>query len=328
MKEKKMIDEESRKNRVNKPLILAVLVMAGIFMVNSLQSKEDKIRMKEDKKYNQLTKEEQYVILNKGTERPFTGKYNKNKAKGIYTCRRCDTPLYRSDDKFDSNCGWPSFDDEIYGAVKRNRDADGRRVEILCDNCGGHLGHVFLGEGFTPKDTRHCVNSISMSFVPAEKTERAIFASGCFWGVEYHFKKKKGVLLTSVGYTGGHKQNPTYKEVCYTDTGHAEAIEVVYDPSKVSYEELAKLFFETHDPTQVNRQGPDVGTQYRSEIFYTGDKQKETAKKLIAALEAKGLNVATRLTKASTFWHGEDYHQDYYEKKNGAPYCHIYTKRF
>lgn len=323
-----MMNEDRNRFKLNKPLILAIVVMAMIFLVNSVQSKENSKTMKEDEKYNELTKEEQYVILHKGTERPFTGKYTKNKAKGIYTCKRCDAPLYLSEDKFDSDCGWPSFDDEIYGQVKRERDADGRRVEILCNNCGGHLGHVFLGEGFTPKNTRHCVNSISMNFIPEEKTERAIFASGCFWGVEYHFKKKKGVLLTTVGYTGGHKKNPSYKEVCYTDTGHAEAIEVVYDPSKVTYEELAKLFFETHDPTQVNRQGPDVGAQYRSEIFYLNEKQKETAEKLIKILEGKGLKVATKLTKASTFWPAEDYHQDYYEKKNGSPYCHLYTKRF
>ncbi|MCP5048644.1 MAG: bifunctional methionine sulfoxide reductase B/A protein [bacterium] len=278
--------------------------------------------------YNSLTAEEERVILHKGTEAPNTGKYNNNKVEGVYTCKRCDAPLYSSKHKFDSHCGWPSFDDEIFAAVKRETDSDGRRTEILCNNCGGHLGHVFLGEGFTSKNTRHCVNSISMNFVPVENTERAIFASGCFWGTEYHFKKKKGVLMTAVGYIGGHKDNPTYREVCAKTSGHAEATEVIYDPSKVSYEELTKLFFETHDPTQVNRQGPDVGDQYRSEIFYLNDEQKEIGQKLIDTLKEKGLNVATKLTEATRFWSGEDYHQDYYEKKNGTPYCHFYTKRF
>jgi peptide methionine sulfoxide reductase msrA/msrB len=321
-------------NRSQRPLFLAVIAIIAVFLL--LQSTEgngvgdgdkEKKSMSTDK-YNSLTPEEEYVILRKGTERPNSGKYTNNKSAGIYTCKRCDAPLYDAKDKFDSNCGWPSFDDEIYGAVKRLKDADGRRTEIICANCDGHLGHVFLGEGFTKKDTRHCVNSISMSFVPKEKTETAIFASGCFWGTEYHFKKKKGVLLTSVGYIGGHKDKPTYREVCSGKTGHAEAVKVVFDPAKVSYEDLTKLYFETHNPTQVNRQGPDIGEQYRSEIFYFDENQKETAQKLIDILKTKGLKVATRLTPTATFWKGEDYHQDYYDKKRGTPYCHIYTKRF
>jgi peptide methionine sulfoxide reductase msrA/msrB len=329
-----MMNNTFKPDKFNRLLLVTLIAVIAVFVF--LTAEEDRQRMRKDDKttaadkqqYNPLTPEEEYVILHKGTERPFTGKFNKNKVKGIYTCKRCDAPLYRSEDKFESNCGWPSFDDEIYGAVKRQKDADGRRVEILCANCGGHLGHVFKGEGFTPKNTRHCVNSISMNFVPVENTERAIFASGCFWGTEYHFKKKKGVLLTTVGYTGGHTKNPTYKEVCSGKTGHAEALEVIYDPSKVSYEELARLFFETHDPTQVNRQGPDIGLQYRSEIFYVNDKQKETAQQLIDILNKRGYKVATHLTKASEFYAGEGYHQDYYEKKNGVPYCHFYTKRF
>jgi peptide methionine sulfoxide reductase msrA/msrB len=283
--------------------------------------------------YNKLTKEEENVIIYKGTERPFTGKYFKHFEKGIYLCKRCGSALYNSSDKFESDCGWPSFDDEIDGAVKQIPDSDGHRIEIICNNCGAHLGHVFKGERFTQKNTRHCVNSISLEFVPAGsnfevKTDTAIFAGGCFWGVEYFFQKEVGVLTTEVGYIGGHSQNPTYKEVCNNNTGHAEAMRVIFDPSKTNFEKLAKLFFETHDPTQLNRQGPDIGNQYRSEIFYTNLQQKEVAEKLIEILIQKGFNVATKLSYATKFWKAEDYHQQYYENKGSKPYCHSYVKRF
>jgi peptide methionine sulfoxide reductase msrA/msrB len=283
--------------------------------------------------YNKLTPEEQSVILGKGTEAPGTGKYLNNKEAGTYTCKQCDAPLYRSEDKFDSHCGWPSFDDEIRGAVIRIPDPDGMRTEIECARCGAHLGHVFTGEGFTDKDTRHCVNSISMNFIPDQpkvtsKTDTAIYAGGCFWGVEYFMQQKKGVFSVTSGYIGGHTDNPTYKEVCNNNTGHAEAVEIVFDPSLVSYEELTKLFFEIHDPTQINGQGPDIGNQYRSEIFYLNDEQRKVAENLIQVLKTKGYKVATKVTKATTFWPAEDYHQDYYEHKGTLPYCHGYTKRF
>ncbi len=284
--------------------------------------------MKNNKKkqeYKNLTEEEKRVIIHKGTEAPFTGKFVENFDSGIYLCKQCNAPLYRSEDKFHSECGWPSFDDEIPGTVERKPDKDGRRTEILCNNCGGHLGHVFIGEGYTKKNTRHCVNSISMKFI---KTETAIFAGGCFWGVEYHFNKVDGVIFVEVGYIGGTVDNPTYKQVCDGNTGHAEATRIFYDPDKVDYEELAKLFFEIHDPTQVNRQGPDIGYQYRSAVFYTNDEQKKIAKKLIVQLEQKNYDIATTIEKTDKFWVAENYHQDYYENKGIKPYCHSYTKRF
>jgi peptide methionine sulfoxide reductase msrA/msrB len=274
---------------------------------------------------NKLTAEEERVILRKGTEAPFTGMYVHSHEIGTYSCKRCGAALYRSEDKFDSECGWPSFDDEIPGAVKRIPDADGLRIEITCAICGAHLGHVFTGEGFTPKNVRHCVNSISMNFIPATKTAKtdtAIFAGGCFWGVEYYFSKAKGVLSTTVGYIGGRKNDPTYEDVCSHTTGHVEAVQVTFDPSKTTYEELARLFFEIHDFTQVDRQGPDVGDQYRSAVFFRNAKQKKTAEKLISLLSGKGYNVATRLEPAGTFWKAEEYHQDYYEKTGRMPYCH------
>lgn len=303
-------------------ILFSFLIMIGVIALMA-QTKEIK--------FNKLTIEEQNIIIDKGTERAFTGEYDMHFEKGAYLCKQCDAPLYKSEDKFDSQCGWPSFDDEIQGAVKRLPDADGSRTEIVCANCGGHLGHIFIGEDLTDKNTRHCVNSISINFEPIinkNKTERAIFASGCFWGTEYHLSKVEGVISTAVGYTGGTRNEPTYKEVSTGTTGHAEATEVIYDPSKVSYEELVILFFETHDPSQLNRQGPDIGTQYRSGIFYLNDEQKDVAEKLIAKLNSKGIDVVTEVTKASTFWTAEDYHQDYFDQKGATPYCHIYTKRF
>ncbi len=284
--------------------------------------------------YNQLTPEEERVILHKGTERPFTGRFVDHAEKGTYTCRRCGASLYRSEDKFRSDCGWPSFDDEIPGAVKRVPDADGRRVEIVCNRCGGHLGHVFSGEGLTPKNTRHCVNSISMDFIPAAvsdggvKPDTAVFAAGCFWGVEHLLAAEPGVLSATSGYTGGRTDRPTYEEVCSHTTGHAEAVEVVFDSGRTSFEKLARLFFEIHDFTQVDRQGPDVGDQYRSAIFYRNGDQKRIAENLIRALSGKGLKVATKLEPAGTFWKAEEYHQDYYQKTGKQPYCHFRRKVF
>ncbi len=283
--------------------------------------------------WNKLTPAEERVIVNKGTESPWAGVYVDNHDKGFYLCRRCNAKLFTSDAKFDSGSGWPAFDQYIGNSVEEIPDADGYRVEIVCNNCKGHLGHVFKGEGYTKNNTRHCVNSISMAFVTedqlnAVKTDTAIFASGCFWGTEYFFEKAEGVISTQVGYIGGNKSNPTYKEVCSGTTGHAEAVRVVFDPSKTDYETLCKLFFETHDPTHVNRQGPDIGTQYRTEVFYLNDVQKETAEKLKDILESKGVAVATKITKATTFWEGEDYHEHYYTNGGGTPYCHGYTKRF
>ena len=271
------------------------------------------------------------VVANKGTERPYTGEYDDFGESGTYLCRQCGLPLFRSSTKFHSGCGWPSFDEEIPDAVKQQADADGRRIEILCSRCDAHLGHVFTGEQFTAKNRRHCVNSLSLDFVTDKTvidTEEAIFAAGCFWGVEYYLQKLKGVLKTEVGYIGGHKKNPTYEEVCTGTTGHYEAIRVVYDPSKISYEDLTKYFFEIHDPTQTNGQGPDIGQQYLSAVFYYDDKQKQTALKLIAQLEHQGLHIATKVLPVSIFWRAEKYHQDYYTKTNHQPYCHHYQKKF
>ncbi len=281
---------------------------------------------------NELSKQESRVIDSKGTELPNTGKYNNFYEMGTYVCKKCGTALYASTSKFKSDCGWPSFDDEIKGAVNRYPDPDGMRTEIECANCGAHLGHVFTGEGFTAKNIRHCVNSVSLDFVPAQldpgRYGTALFAGGCFWGVEYYLQKAPGVISVTSGFTGGHVKNPSYREVTTGNTGHAETVKVVYDPDKTSYEKLLRLFLEIHDPTQVGRQGPDIGDQYRSEIFYLNEDQRKIAEKSIAILKEKGLKVATAVTKASEFYEAEGYHQDYYFKNGKTPYCHAYTQRF
>ena len=303
------------------------------------------------------------VLLRKATEPPYTGKYVNNHEAGTYICRQCGMPLYHSDDKFESGCGWPSFDKEVAGAVRRVPDADGRRVEIICANCGGHLGHVFEGEGFTEKNTRHCVNSLSMSFAPAGSDEEkaamsrwadktgssakgasvaaatspegqtsagvatAIVAGGCFWGVEDAFQKMPGVYEAVSGYTGGHTVNPSYEDVCRGDTGHAEAVLVRYVPSRVTYEQILRRFFEVHDPTQLNRQGPDWGEQYRSAVFYQGAEQKAVAEDLLARLRDLGYTVVTQLVPAGPFYEAEAYHQDF-ANRTGRGVCHMSVPRF
>lgn len=303
-------------------VVISFLAAAAVYALLA----RPEVNMADDR----LNPAEERVIVRKGTERPFSGKYHDLKEQGTYVCKRCGAPLYRSAAKFDSGCGWPSFDEEIAGAVRRRPDADGLRTEILCAACGAHLGHVFLGEGFSAKNTRHCVNSLSMNFIPADGrgTATAIFASGCFWGTQHVLQARRGVLTTTAGFTGGHAARPTYEQVCGGGTGHAEAVRVVYDPAQVSFAELARLFFETHDFTQVDGQGPDIGSQYRSEIFFLDEGQKEAAEKLIAGLRAKGHQVATRLSRAGEFWPAEDTHQNYYWKTGGRPYCHVFRKIF
>jgi len=281
---------------------------------------------------NKLSTFEKHVIVDKGTERAFSGKYVNTTDKGVYKCKVCDAALYTSDDKFSSHCGWPSFDDAIPGAIKEVPDADGRRTEIVCANCGAHMGHVFKGEGYTKKNTRHCVNSASLNFdkkkATASTLKKAYFAGGCFWGVEYYLEKIKGVKEVRSGFMGGQLKNPGYYDVIRKKTGHLETVEVLYDPKKVSYETLAKTFFEIHDPTQTDGQGPDIGSQYLSAVFVSTKQERKTIDKLIKILEAKGLKVATKVIPVAPFYSAEEYHQNHYMRKGGTPYCHRRVKRF
>ncbi len=303
--------------------------VAVLFLVNTERMQQARAGENKLNKWGKpiLNHEEESVIVDKGTERAFSGDLWDKHEDGTYTCRRCGLELFKSTAKFDSKTGWPSFDEFIPGAVKMVTDKDGVRTEIVCARCEAHLGHVFTGEGFTPKNKRYCVNSVSLDFVPANPAV-AIFAGGCFWGVEQLLQQKEGVISVVSGYSGGEVKNPTYQQVSSGSTGHAESVRVTFDPAVISYRELAKYFLEIHDPTQLNRQGPDIGNQYRSEIFYTDEQQKKVAEELLDILRKKGYDVKTKVSKAGEFYPAEDYHQDYYARNGKTAYCHFYTKRF
>lgn len=280
--------------------------------------------------FRKLTKEEEKVLLEKGTEAPFSGKYEQFSGKGVYSCKRCGNFLYRSESKFNSGCGWPSFDEEIIGALKEVMDTYSIRTEITCSRCGAHLGHVFRGEKRTPKNTRFCVNSISMDFIPdseLKETKEIIYlGGGCFWCTEAVFKRVKGVLGVVPGYAGGKTENPSYEEVCSGKTGHAEIVKVEFDKTRISLEGILNVFFSLHDPTTLNRQGDDIGDQYRSLILYNNLFQKEIIENYIKKLEEEKVfedKIVTEVKKFDKFYPAEDYYKDYYERNKGAPYCQI-----
>ena len=269
--------------------------------------------------FSGLTFEEKHILKDKGTEAPFTGEYNEHFEAGIFICRACDNPLYESNTKFNSGCGWPSFDDEIEGAITHYEDLSGGRVrtEICCKKCDGHLGHVFVGEQITAKDTRHCVNSLSIRFKSYSKLQRATFGAGCFWSVEKLFKATEGVYLTSVGYMGGDTDNPTYKEVCTGTTNHVEVVDLYFNAEKVSYFILLNLFWANHNPTTLNRQGFDNGTQYRSIVFYHNEQQLiEVEQSIKEQQENWEDKIVTQVIDSSTFYRAEEYHQNYLNKNN------------
>ena len=271
------------------------------------------------------------IICDKATEYPNSGCYNRVLGIGTYLCRRCGLALFRGHSQFAAGCGWPAFDSEIGRSVKQIADIDGLRTEIICQRCHAHLGHVFFGEHFTDKNTRHCVNSASLDFVTDSDvmdSEEAIVAGGCFWGVEHFMKLTPGVLKVESGYIGGDTIEPTYEQICQGNTGHYEAVRVVFDSGKTDYQAIIKRFFEIHDPTQYSGQGPDLGQQYQSAIFCYNQEQQAIAQKLINILQQRGFDVATRLLDAGIFWPAEEYHQNYYKKHHKVPYCHQPEARF
>ncbi len=297
---------------------------------------------------NSLTPEESHVILNKGTEAPYSGEFHDNHRDGVYLCRQCDTPLYLSDTKFDSGCGWPSFDQAIPGRVTMTTDADWHRAEITCTTCGGHLGHVFVGEQMTEENTRHCVNSLSMRFIPTDQIEAKgiiipdyktiIVGGGCFRCIEGALSHVPGIIQCLSGYAGGRRPFPSYEQVCTWVSGHHEVVKIWYEESIITLQQVLSYFMAIHDPTSMDKQWWDEWVQYRSVIVVADEQEsnsespwgeKQIVDSFISELDASDIYdvpIVTQVLVGERFRVAESYHQDFYTNNPSKPYCQLVVK--
>ncbi len=327
-------------------IAIAIMVFSGDCFKLCPANKKGENKMvlklnKTDAEWKKILTPERYRVMREAaTEKPYSGEYNDHYQKGVYLCAGCGTPLFTSETKYDHGTGWPSFTasvDETHIELREDSSHFMKRIEVRCSVCGAHLGHVF-DDGPPPTFKHYCINSVALDFKKtdvqiradsistfkrttdvkkSDNLEEATFAAGCFWGVEHKFSQIKGVIHTEVGFAGGNVKHPTYKQVCTGETGHAEAIRLQFDPSLVSYIELLETFFNLHDPTQINRQGPDIGTQYRSIVFYHTEEQKQEAEEMLDKLKKSqrfNAPIVTQIAPVPEFYRAEEYHQKYYEK--------------